>query len=96
MNKYLIKFAAHLRDQLNEFELDELKEKLGHSRYKILMEGEDDWSREEIADVAECLDELPQDLILQHRIGWSEITLEEMSAMIAPDGLELSVAAHAA
>jgi len=95
-NNHLIAFAAHLRKNLNEFELDELKQALGHSRFKTLMEGQDDWSKEEIAIVAGALDEFPQDIILQHHVGWSEITLEEISNLVAPDGLEIGVVAHAA
>jgi len=95
-NQHLLKFAAHLRDQLNEFELDDLKNALGHSRFNSLMEGQDDWDKEEIGIVAEALDEFPQDILLQHRVGWSNTTLEELSALIAPDGLEIGVVAHAA
>ncbi len=95
-NHHLEVFAALLSEELSELELTDLATKIGIPRFDALMEGREDWSKEEIGIVAEFLDEFPQDLILQHRIGWSTITLEEISALVAPDGLEIGVVAHAA
>lgn len=91
-------FWHYLKTNLTAHEYENLAEAIGcgPKRLTRMENGTTDFLLEEIIELAKLLNRHPTDLIMEYGIGKKNISLEDMDALLAGEGMELGIIAHAA
>lgn len=91
-------FWHYLKTNLTAHEYENLADTIGcgPKRLTRMENGTTDFLLEEIIELAKLLNRHPTDLIMEYGIGKKNISLEDMDALLAGEGMELGIIAHAA
>ncbi len=97
-DKELTDFALYLKQTLTAMQWANLHRSMKISRNRLtrLFYGQGDWMLDEIAGVAKVLKVDPIDLIQEHGIGTTVLTIQEYNQIAKPHGLEVGLVAHVA